>query len=196
MQTLLPIEQHPFAPFLPPTAKVLFLGSFPPQPKRWSMPFYYPNYTNDFWYMIGLIWFDDRRHFTFPSEKRFDQERIMSFCREQGIALYDTATAIRRLRDNASDKFLEVVTPTDLGMLLGQIPQCRTIVTTGEKATEIIAASYGTPQPKIGESVTLHIPHLGEYRHYRMPSTSRAYPLALEKKATAYGSLFRELGML
>ena len=31
------IERHPFAPFLPPEARILFLGSFPPQAKRWSM---------------------------------------------------------------------------------------------------------------------------------------------------------------
>ena len=43
------IERHPFEPFLPEGAVVLFLGSFPPQPKRWSMEFYYPNWLNDFW---------------------------------------------------------------------------------------------------------------------------------------------------
>ena len=34
---------------------MLFLGSFPPQPKRWCMPFYYPNWLNDFWRILGLI---------------------------------------------------------------------------------------------------------------------------------------------
>lgn len=37
------IEKHPLEPFLPPKAKLLMLGSFPPQRKRWSMDFYYPN---------------------------------------------------------------------------------------------------------------------------------------------------------
>ena len=41
------IEQHPLEPFLPGNARLLMLGSFPPQRKRWSMEFYYPNWNND-----------------------------------------------------------------------------------------------------------------------------------------------------
>ena len=43
------IEKHPLEPFLPAKAKLLMLGSFPPQKKRWSMDFYYPNLNNDMW---------------------------------------------------------------------------------------------------------------------------------------------------
>ena len=52
-------EKHPFEPFLPAKARILFLGSFPPQPHRWSMPFYYPNWINDFWRIMGLLFFED-----------------------------------------------------------------------------------------------------------------------------------------
>lgn len=41
------IEKHPLEPFLPAKAKLLMLGSFPPQKKRWSMDFYYPNLNNE-----------------------------------------------------------------------------------------------------------------------------------------------------
>ncbi len=44
------IEYHPLKPFLPASARVLFLGSFPPQRKRWCMDFYYPNFINDHWH--------------------------------------------------------------------------------------------------------------------------------------------------
>lgn len=37
------VEYHPLIPFLPENARVLFLGSFPPQQKRWCMDFYYIN---------------------------------------------------------------------------------------------------------------------------------------------------------
>lgn len=40
------IEIHPLEPFLPAKSKLLMLGSFPPQKKRWSMEFYYPNLIN------------------------------------------------------------------------------------------------------------------------------------------------------
>ena len=199
----LPIEKHPFEPFLPGNARVLFLGSFPPQKKRWSMVFYYPNYTNDFWYMVGLLWFDDKYHFTLREEKRFDYERIVHFCEQTGFAMYDTATEVRRLKDNASDKFLEVVTPTNLPALLKQIPLCNTIVTTGQKATDIIVETYHCECPAIGEYVELQIPVQEgmetvnkTFRFYRMPSTSRAYPLALTKKAAIYQKMFQSIGML
>ena len=204
MNELIPIERHPFEPFLPQNAKVLFLGSFPPQEKRWSMKFYYPNYTNDFWYMIGLLWYGDKRYFTIQDEKRFDYEKIVDFCRQTGFAMYDTATEVRRLKDNASDKFLKVVTPTDVAALLSEIPQCHAIVTTGQKSTEILCAKFGCELPKMGESVLVEVPIVGkgdrmtmrEVKLYRLPSTSRAYPLALDKKAAAYREMFLEVGLL
>ena len=189
------IERHPFEPFLPEEAVVLFLGSFPPQPKRWSMEFYYPNWLNDFWRVCGIVFFGDREHFVVPGEKRFDVERVKAFCTEKGMALFDTATAVRRLQDNASDKFLEVVEPTDITALLQQIPACKAIVTTGEKATATLVEKYGCAAPKVGGCVDVVIDGR-PLRFFRMPSTSRAYPLSLEKKATAYEVLFRALELL
>ena len=75
---------------------------------------------------------------------------IVEFLLDKGIALYDTASAIRRLQDNAADKFLEVVTPTDLPRLLGQIPRCTAIVTTGQKATDTLCDTFHISQPVIG----------------------------------------------
>ena len=189
------VERHPFEPFLPENAAVLFLGSFPPQPKRWSMDFYYPNWINDFWRICGLLFYEDRRHFERPGEKAFDKERIVDFCREKGFAMYDTATEIRRLKDNASDKFLEVVTPTDIPSLLSRIPRCRAIVTTGQKATETLCATFNCPQPPMGGFIPLHA-DTRTLSFWRMPSTSRAYPLSLEKKAAAYRPLFLAIGLL
>ena len=66
------IESHPWQPFVPPHTKVLFLGTFPPKPSRWSMDFYYPNRTNDFWFMMGLIFRGDRYALYDAGAKRFD----------------------------------------------------------------------------------------------------------------------------
>ena len=149
------------------------------------MPFYYPNWTNDFWRVMGLLFFGDKDHFAVPGQKRFDQARVEAFCRERGMALYDTACEVRRLKDNASDKFLEVVTPTDLPALLARIPECRTLVTTGQKATDVIVETFGCSEPPVGGSV-----EIGTLTFWRMPSTSRAYPLALERKADFYRRLW------
>ena len=188
-------EKHPFPPFLPEKATVLFLGSFPPQPKRWSMDFYYPNFINDFWRICGLAFFGDKDYFIQEGEKRFNKTAIIDFCRIKGIALYDTATEIRRLKDNASDKYLEVVTPTDLPALLDRIPLCRTLVTTGQKATDVLTETFGCREPSIGSSEPIRIGDR-DLIFFRMPSTSRAYPLPLDKKTAAYRQLFTQIGLL
>jgi len=206
------VERHPFEPFLPAGARILFLGSFPPQPHRWCMPFYYPNWINDFWRIMGLIFFGNKDHFCVAGEKRFDEARIREFCAREGLAFYDTACEVRRLRDNASDAFLEVVTPTDIGALMARIPSCHTLVTTGQKATEVAAAWLGCEIPPVGGYVIPRRSVSGpracrgvpkgvegskgdresqNLRFWRMPSTSRAYPLPLEKKADAYRHLFQ-----
>lgn len=190
-----PVERHPFEPFLPPGAKVLMLGSFPPQAKRWSIRFYYPNFINDMWRIIGLIFFDDKDRFVDNAAKGFKLGDIVSFCTGAGIAMYDTATAVRRLKDNASDKFLEVVTPTDIPALLKEIPMCEAVVTTGEKATETLCRTFGTTPPATGEYSEFVFENR-PMRLYRMPSSSRAYPLSLDRKAAAYRRLFSDLGMV
>ena len=85
-QNELPIESHPFSPFLPPNGRMLFLGSFPPTANRWCMHFYYPNFINDFWRIMGHLFFDDRQHFVVDGEKRFDEAAIRAFSAEHGLA--------------------------------------------------------------------------------------------------------------
>lgn len=184
------IEKHPLTPFLPPNSKVLMLGSFPPPLKRWSMPFFYPNFTNDMWRIMGILFFNDKMHFVDAKNKTFYQDQIESFLKQFGIAIFDTASAVRRLKDNASDQFLEVVEPTDLKKLLDEIPACEAIITTGEKATSTLQAEFGfTDSPKIGEYIKFNYGDR-EIRLYRMPSSSRAYPIKVEKKAEAYATVF------
>lgn len=188
----LPLETHPFAPFLPADARVLIMGTFPPKPLRWSMDFYYPNKTNDFWKIMGMIFYDDPLRFRDPATGGFLRGDIERFLIGKGIALHDTGRQVRRLRDNASDKYLEIVTPVPLQELLSQMPLCHTIATTGEKAAGVIAGLTGTTVPKMGEMVESP----GGLSIWRMPSTSRAYPLSPAKKAEYYASLFRAVGIL
>lgn len=177
-------------PFLPANARLLFLGSFPPPRKRWCMDFYYPNFGNDHWRIEGQAWFGDRNHFVDLQNKCFRKEKIVEFLQEKGIAMYDTARAVRRLKGNASDAFLEIVEPTDIRALLRQIPQCKAIATTGEKATGELCRYFGVEKlPTVGCSTELS----DGLRLYRLPSSSRAYPLAFEKKCEAYKRVFEEV---
>ncbi|MGL5787888.1 MAG: uracil-DNA glycosylase family protein [Bacteroidales bacterium] len=191
----LPIEKHPLKPFLPENAKILLLGSFPPQPHRWSMNFFYPNFINDMWRIMGVIFFNNKDRFVDNIHKSFKQKEIETFCKEKGIAIFDTATSIRRLKDNASDKFLEVVEATNIEALLTSIPDCNAIVTTGEKATETLSLLFNCETPKIGHYTTTLF-NGKELKIYRMPSSSRAYPLALPKKAEIYRTMLIQTEVL
>lgn len=201
MKPELETEVHPFGAWVPDGAKVLIMGTFPPQPKRWSMEFFYPNRTNDFWYAMGLLFYGDRNALLLPGSKDFDLEKIKALLNREGIALSDTGYRIRRLAGNASDKFLEIVEPVDLDSLLRRMPQCRAIATTGQKAAEVLAELTGTEAPAMGHCTECAPRPLGDGRVtlpleiWRMPSTSRAYPLPLAKKAEYYSALFKSVGI-
>ncbi|NNP75587.1 DNA glycosylase [Acinetobacter sp. Ac_3412] len=191
------IETHPLQPFLPATAKLLMLGSFPPPQTRWKMDFYYPNYQNDMWRIFGLIFFNDKDHFLDLPNKNFKEQLIREFLTQIGVGIFDTAYQVKRLQGNASDKFLEIVMPTDLSKLLEQIPLCHTIMTTGDKATDTLMLHFPEQisKPMIGQSVQVSYANR-ELNLYRLPSSSRAYPLALEKKAEAYKQFFEQIGLV
>lgn len=189
------IEYHPLEPFLPKNAQLLMLGSFPPKEIRWSMRFYYPNLQNDMWRIFGLLFFNDRDKFVDKANKRFDEPALRSFLAEQGVALCDTARAVRRLKDNASDQYLEIVEPLNLSSLLQQLPLCHTIVTTGEKATDTLCPLIGADKPVVGGYSEGNCEGKN-VRLYRMPSSSRAYPKPIETKAAYYRTVFEHIGWL
>ncbi|WP_436872217.1 uracil-DNA glycosylase family protein [Acinetobacter haemolyticus] len=194
---MIDIETHPLVPFLPSKAKLLMLGSFPPPQSRWKMDFYYPNYQNDMWRIFGLVFFEDKDYFLDLPNKNFKEQLIRDFLTQIGVGIFDTAYQVKRLQGNASDKFLEIVTPTDLSKLLEQIPLCHTIMTTGDKATDTLMQHFPeqVAKPMIGQSVQVNYMDR-ELSLYRLPSSSRAYPLALEKKANAYRQFFTEIGLV
>lgn len=190
-----PIEQHPLGFFLPQNSKVLMLGSFPPPMARWSMNFYYPNIQNDMWRILGYIFYNDKTFFL-EHPKAFSEEKARAFCHEKGIAFGDTAMEVRRLKDNADDNFLHVETPIIPSEILAQIPQCQAIAVTGQKALDTLLAQLPPMDaPKIGTYSTFEL--LGrEFRLYRNPSSSRAYPRPVEEKAAVYRKMFADLEMI
>lgn len=194
------IERHPFTPFLPDGAKVVLCGTFPPKPEKWSMDFFYPNFQNDMWRIFGLIFYNEPEKFFDRSSKTIDKAAIQKMLTHFKIGIGETATEVIRMRDNASDKFLEIVTPVDFDKLFTAAPKCEVIATTGEKAASVIAQLSGTSVPKMGErikcTVNLKDGKPRHFFHWRLPSTSRAYPMKLEKKASYYQELFRTLGII
>ena len=152
------------------------------------MDFFYPNYINDMWRIFGLNYFGDKDHFVDVENKKFRKEQIVEFLKKEGIALYDTACAVRRTKNTASDKDLEIVEPTDLDVLLQKLPLSTTVAATGEKAATVFASHFGCQVPKVGTSVDFTFNNR-QMRFFRMPSSSRAYPMKLERKAESYKKL-------
>lgn len=183
-------ERHPWQPFLPEGCRLLVLGSFPPARKRWAMDFFYPNYTNDFWRICGICFHDDKLYYVDEARRTYRRNLIEQMLTERRIGLYDTATVVRRLKNTASDKDLEVVTPTDVAALLRQAPQCQAVCTTGQKATDVLCRQLAIDQqPRVGDSVSFTFEGR-PMRLWRMPSSSRAYPMAVERKADFYRPMF------
>ena len=186
------VETHPWEPFIPQDAKVLIMGTFPPGEHRWSMDFYYPNPTNDFWRIMSLLFLGDPNALYDARLKKFDLDRVKRLAADNGVALNDTAREVRRLKGNASDKFLEILKPVPLFDLLSRMPECRDVATTGEKAAGVIASLTSTEVPKMGGFAVTD----SGIRLWRMPSTSRAYPMKLAQKAEYYRKLFEAAGIL
>ena len=180
-----PAERHPLKPFLPKKARLLMLGSFPPPHKRWCMDFFYPNRTNMMWEIFGEVFFNDSQRLVDAEHKTFRLSEIQALLNEKGIAIFDTATVVRRLSGNASDKDLQIVEKTDIPSLLEQIPLCHDIVCTGQKSFSVLTEDYGVEMPPMGMYNEFSI-NGRQMRLWRMPSSSRAYPMPLKEKAVYY----------
>ncbi len=151
------------------------------------------------WRILGYLFFSDKRYFEADQGTRqFDYYRVSEFCSRVGIAISDAAREVIRRGGNASDSLLEVVTPTDLQSLFGQIPHCRALCVTGGKAADTIAAMLPALKPILkNKQSQSEFDFMGRsFRFYRMPSSSRAYPKSIEWKAEAYRQMFEELQML
>lgn len=194
------METHPWEPFVPEGARLLMCGTFPPTANRWSMNFYYPNFINDMWRIFGLIYFGDKERLVDKENKTFRLEEIKKLLTEKKIAMSDTGKGVVREKGNASDKYLSILEPIDLRKTLVDMPECIAVATTGEKAAGVIAAQTSTEVPPTGGYVDCELlladGTVRQFRHWRMPSSSRAYPLKLEKKAEAYGRMLAETGLL
>lgn len=191
------IEEHPFEPFLPKEAKLLMLGTFPPAPKRWAMAWYYPNFTNDMWRIFGIIFFGDKQYFVDAERKTYRLDLLKIFLRQKGIALFDTAVQIHRRTGTASDKDLEIIKVANIDGMLQALPNCKAVVAAGQLATKVFTDHFciKADHLKMGEYAEFTFQDR-PMRLYRLPSSSRAYPMKAEKKAEYYAKMFQEIGIL
>lgn len=144
------------------------------------------------WEIFGLVFYGDSQRLVDAENKTFRLEDIKALLMERGIAIFDTACAVRRLSGNASDKDLEIVEKTDIPALLSQIPLCHDIVCTGQKSFSVLTDDYGVPIPQMGTYNEFTIAGR-PMRLWRMPSSSRAYPMKMEEKAKYYREMMKKI---
>ena len=147
------------------------------------------------WQVFGVVFYDDSQRLLDAEHKTFRLEDIKALLEDRGIAIYDTACAARRLSGNASDKDLQIVEKTDIPTLLAKIPFCHDIVCTGQKSFSVLTEDYGVPVPAMGTYNEFSIADR-PMRLWRMPSSSRAYPMPLAEKAEYYQRMMQEIGLL
>ncbi len=147
------------------------------------------------WEIMGSVFYGDSQRLVDAEHKSFRLEDIIALLNKHGIAIFDTACAVRRLSGNASDKDLEIVKKTDIPALLSKIPLCHDIVCTGQKSFSVLTEDYGVPVPQMGSYNEFTIA-ARPMRLWRMPSSSRAYPMPLAEKANYYRRMMKETGLL
>ena len=125
-------------------------------------------------------------------KKCFKQDEIIDFLTVKGIAIYDSAVEIERGNNDASDANLDILERVDLAEILSQIPDCKVIVSTGGKSAEVVSDILGVKKPEIGDYEEAEFCNR-VIKFYRMPSSSRAYPMKVDKKAEIYSVVFNTL---
>lgn len=122
-------ELHPFAPIVPPDARVLILGSFPSVKSR-EEGFYYSHPRNRFWQVLSDI-FDADTPVSIP-------ERI-SFLQSRRIALWDVCAACDVTA--SADASIRGVVPNDIPGLLAAA-EIRAIFTNGTTADTLFRRHF------------------------------------------------------
>ena len=85
-----------------------------------------------------------------------------------------------------------MVRSTDITAIVESLPSCRAIVTAGQKATDVVVGQFGCKEPAVGRCERIVVAGR-EIDFWRMPSSSRAYTLKLERKADTYRVKFEAI---
>lgn len=101
--TEMEIEKHPFPPFIPENATTLIIGSFPAMKQSGSEndseQWFYGSADNLFWPILSEV---------FQTELKTVKQK-KEFFEQQGIAITDIFTKIRRKKKGYLDKDLEII---------------------------------------------------------------------------------------
>lgn len=143
-----------FAPILPPTPRVLVLGSMPSEASL-SAGQYYAHPRNAFWPIMRVL-------------LQLDASTTYADCvaalQRHGVALWDVVHQCRRVGSLDSAIDMSSVVLNDIGGLLQQHASIRAIFCNGGAASDLFQRHFGKQLPQLGRDIQV----------LRMPSTSPA----------------------
>ena len=119
-------EIHPWKWYVPPGAKTVIIGTFPPTRRNWSYDFFYPNKNNYFWRILAAL---AGRKLQYLSGEEAVSERKALLDHLQ-VGLSDMGQTIRRMEDNSMDENLQIVEYMNILQLLDENPLVNKLVFT------------------------------------------------------------------
>ena len=182
-------ELHPLEPFLPVGARLLMLGSFPPQRVRWSMDFFLPELAERYVAYRRTGIFRGQGVFSDTRRETFRQGTDRAFLRGERIGSLRYGRRDNPIEKQCFRQFSSSSARGRFGAVVGSdsgMPGNRDDGTEGYRCCA---------EPPVGESVEFAYADR-TLRLYRMPSSSRAYPKPVEWKADYYRRMFAACGML
>lgn len=187
-------ELHPLEPFLPVRARLLMLGSFPPQRVRWSMDFL-PELAERYVAYRRTGIFRGQGVFSDTRRETFRQGTDRAFLRGERIGSLRYGRRDNPIEKQCFRQFSSSSARGRSGAVVGcgsDLPGDRDDGTEGYRCDR---APYRLRRAACGRSVEFAYADR-MLRFYRMPSSSRAYPKPVEWKADYYRRMFAACGML
>lgn len=136
--TKINIETHPDWYFDIPIMRTLILGSYPPHPKRYSYPFYYPHKRNHFWKILAdiaktpLVYFEGEQAVV-------ERKNIMV---KLNAGVENMGRVIEREGESALDTKIRIVEYNDILKIINEHKELETILLPGFHAPNSTTKSF------------------------------------------------------
>ena len=119
-------EIHPWKWYVPPGAKTVIIGTFPPTLRNWSYDFFYPNKNNYFWRILAAL--AGQELHSFSGEEAVSERKALLDRLQVGLS--DMGQVICRMDDNSLDENLQIVEYMDIFRLLDENPAVNKLIFT------------------------------------------------------------------
>lgn len=143
-------EEHPWKVYGSPSAKVLFVGTFPPAKKRWSYDFFYPNKANYFWNILAALQDKKLRHYA-GEDAVAERKQLLD---EVPAAVTDMGYKILRHGESSLDEHISPVQLMDIASILQEFQAIDRIILTSSSGKNSALAWFKSYFAAQGQTFT------------------------------------------